>query len=124
MTAEYFSEIQRGQREINFICIKSGSLIEDIRWLIITMFKDHQINGTENVPLNVTLNVPLNVSLSKRMKFVLDLVIADRFITIEELALKSAVSEKTIKRDLDYLRNNNILRRMGSKKTGYWEISQ
>lgn len=73
----------------------------------------------KSVPLNVLLNVPL----SKRRKFILDLIIADRFITIEELALKIAVSEKTIKRDLDYLRNSNILSRMGSKKTGYWEIN-
>jgi len=73
---------------------------------------------------DVPLNVPLNVPLSKRRKLVLDLVIADRFITVEELANKSFVSEKTIKRDLDYLKNNNILKRTGSRKTGFWEIIQ
>ena len=71
---------------------------------------------------NVPLNVPLNVLLNERMELLLKLIHANKFITAEELAAACAVSDKTIKRDIDFLKNNTILKRMGSKKSGYWEI--
>ncbi|MBP3245767.1 MAG: DeoR family transcriptional regulator [Bacteroidaceae bacterium] len=32
------------------------------------------------------------------------------------------VSEKTIRRDLDVLREMNLIKFVGSRKTGHWEI--
>lgn len=54
-------------------------------------------NGTVNVPINV----PINVS---------------------NLATMFNVSEKTIKRDLYVLRDLNLIKYIGSNKTGHWEI--
>ncbi len=75
-----------------------------------------------NAPLNVPINVPKNVPLNERMKHLVMLINGDKIITVEELARQCAVSAKTIKRDIDYLKNKNILKRIGSKKTGQWEI--
>lgn len=75
-----------------------------------------------NAPLNVPINVPINVPLNERMKHLVMLINGDKIITVEELARQCAVSAKTIKRDIDYLKNKNILKRIGSKKTGQWEI--
>ena len=70
----------------------------------------------ENVPINDQKNDP-----KKRVNKILELIKENKFITIKELAHKLNVSEKTIKRDLDKLKKENILKRIG-KKGGYWKI--
>lgn len=74
-------------------------------------------------PLNVLLNDPLNVLLNERHKLLLKLINENKFITAKSLATSCAVSDKTIKRDIVFLKNKNILKRMGSKKSGYWELT-
>lgn len=64
-----------------------------------------------------------NVPLSERHKLLLKLINENKFISAEGLATACAVSYKTIKRDIDFLKNANILKRMGSKKSGYWELT-
>ena len=59
------------------------------------------VNGTVNVPVNVPINVPINTS---------------------GLATIFNVSEKTIKRDLYVLRDLNLIKYVGSNKTGHWEV--
>jgi len=51
---------------------------------------------------------PLNVHLSERMKLLINFINTDKVITVEELAIKCAVSDKTIKRDIDFLKNKLI----------------
>lgn len=74
-------------------------------------------------PLNVLLKDPLNVLLNERRKLLLKLINENKFITAESLATACAVSDKTIKRDIVFLKNKNILKRMGSKKSGYWKVN-
>ena len=69
-----------------------------------------------NVPINVPTNDP-----KKRMEKILDLIRADRSITIQALAHRLDVSEKTIKRDLEKLKKEGKIERVG-KKGGYWEV--
>jgi len=71
----------------------------------------------ENVPKNVPKNVPL-----KRLKNILKYIKEDKNITILELSDKIGVSDKTIKRDITKLKNENKVVRIGSLKSGYWEI--
>jgi len=56
------------------------------------------------------------------MKDLIKLIIINKYITIEEMAVKYDVNKKTIKRDIDFLKSNNILKREGSKKTGHWKL--
>ena len=62
-------------------------------------------------------NVPKNVP-KKRMQEIIESIKNNKFITIEELANNLNLSAKTIKRDLDKLKKDNILQRVG-KKGGY-----
>jgi len=71
---------------------------------------------------NKNNNVPLNVPLNTRQKAIISFVKKNSNITIEEMAAKYNVNEKTIKRDIEFLNNNNILKRVGSKKTGCWKL--
>ena len=50
---------------------------------------------------NDTVNVPINAS---------------------DLSIMFNVSEKTIKRDLYVLRDLNLIKYVGSNKTGHWEV--
>ena len=58
-------------------------------------------NSTTNVPVNVPVNAPVNAT---------------------NLAIWLNVSEKTIKRDLSFMQSAGIIKRVGSDKTGHWEV--
>lgn len=77
-----------------------------------------------NDPINDPINVLINDPISDRVKLVLQFIKNNKYITLQEMALKCNVSIKTIKRDIDFLKSNAILSRKGSRKTGYWEITE
>ena len=58
-------------------------------------------NGTISDTTNVSINVPINAP---------------------GLAIMFNVSENTIKRDLYVLRDLNLIKYVGSNKTGHWEV--
>ena len=57
----------------------------------------------KNIPVNVPVNVPVN---------------------IPNLASMLGVSEKTIKRDIAAMQSAGLIKRVGSDKTGHWEVVQ
>jgi len=73
----------------------------------------------ENVPKNVPKNVPL-----KRLDKIVEIMRENRDITIIELANILEVADKTIKRDVAKLKEQNRLKRVGSLKSGYWEVEE
>ena len=73
-----------------------------------------------NVGNDVGLNVGKNVGL-KRVDQILNLIKENSTITAEEMATIFNVTERTIDRDLSSLKKQNKLKRIGSKKSGYWE---
>ncbi len=70
-----------------------------------------------NVPINVPKNVPI-----KRLDKILKLMGKNRDITISELSVKLNVADKTVKRDIEKLKKANKIKRVGSLKSGHWEI--
>jgi len=78
---------------------------------------------TVKVPLsgNVTENVPVNVPV-KRAEKILLLMRKNSSITIPQLASIYHVNEKTIKRDIEKLKEKNKIKRVGSDKGGYWQV--
>lgn len=67
-------------------------------------------NGTLNGTLNDTLNLILNELKNKNN------------ITQKELSEKTGMSLRTIKRNIDVLKEKGYIEREGSKKTGHWKI--
>lgn len=76
------------------------------------------------VPLKIfkKLNVPLNVPLNERQEEIIHIINDNSKITQIELSETFSVNRETIKRDLNKLQEANIIKRTGSRKTGYWEI--
>ena len=52
------------------------------------------------------------------MKYI-DLISIHKNINVEELSIHFQVSEKTFKKDLDFLKKNKIIMHVGSKKTHF-----
>ena len=62
----------------------------------------------------------------KKMSRVLQevaLIINDKTISMEEIAKNLGVNSRTIKRDIDILKELDILDRNGSRKAGEWMIN-
>jgi len=79
-----------------------------------------------DIPVNVpvkTGNVPVNVPV-KRKDEIRKMLLVNPNLTADELAVAFSVTAKTIKRDFTALKNEGKLKRVGSDKTGHWEIIQ
>ena len=61
----------------------------------------------KNIPINVPVNIPVNVP-----------------VNVPNLSSMLGVSEKTIKRDIAAMQSAGLIKRVGSDKTGHWEVVQ
>lgn len=43
-------------------------------------------------------------------------------ITIQQIMVKTTLSEPGVKKNLKQLKDKKIIKRIGSNKTGYWEV--
>jgi ATP-dependent DNA helicase RecG len=74
-----------------------------------------------NDPLNDPLNDPYD-PLNNREQITIQMIRNNKYVTREEIAEKCKVSLETIKRDISKMQKNKIIKRIGSRKTGYWQI--
>jgi len=68
--------------------------------------------------LNIKKDVPL-----KRLDKIIEIITHNKEITIIELANILEVADKTIKRDISKLKEQNRVIRVGSQKSGYWKVN-
>lgn len=66
-------------------------------------------------------DAPENVPGNRAAK-ILDIVNLNSKVTIGELADMLQVDPETIKRDIDKLKKDNLLKRIGPERGGHWEI--
>ena len=69
---------------------------------------------------NVSVNVSANVSAKEK---IIDIITQMPAITVKELAKMLSVTERTIYRQIEMLKTENKIERVGSDKTGYWKIN-
>jgi len=112
---EYFTEAQLHRPE--FRNISDG--------FMVTVFAENSKISPNNVPDNVPDDVPDNVPDNvpdERRKKILQTIIRKSDITIKELSRIFHVNTKTIKRDLENLKSQKKINRIGPDKGGHWEI--
>ena len=73
-------------------------------------------------PINDPINDP--IKLTVRQESLLRLLQEEPELTRKKLAEKLGCSDSTVKRELQYLSEQGILRRIGSRKTGVWAINR
>ena len=68
------------------------------------------------------INDKINDKIEKLDQLIMDAIVDNKYITIPELSILIKKSEATIHRHLDKLCDNSLIRRVGSRKNGYWEV--
>ena len=61
-------------------------------------------------------------SVGKTSRIILDACQKNRDITIPEIAVLAGVTERSIERNIQKLQADGLLRRVGGRKEGYWEV--
>ena len=84
----------------------------------IEFMLDVILKTIENVPKAVTKNVP-----KERIKLIQYHMEQNKLITVKELAELLHVNIKTIKRDIEKLKAENKVQRIGSARKGEWKIT-
>jgi fido (protein-threonine AMPylation protein) len=74
----------------------------------------------KNVPINVLINVPIK----NRQKKIVAAISKDPHVSATKLAEKFGVTEKTIRRDLLLLKQQNMITRVGANKNGCWKVAK
>lgn len=80
------------------------------------------------IPLNKELlekNVDSNIKndiLNKTEKKILEVLINCPKTTINDIVSKTNLSESYINKIIKFLKNAGFIKRVGSNKTGYWEV--
>jgi len=112
---KYMEKAGTGVQRIKEACLSNNNLVE-------FSFSDsfQIIIKSNNVLDNVLDNVPDNVP--DRIKTIMYYIEHNKYITISEMAKLANVNEKTVKRDLEKLRKNEMIIRIGPDKGGYWEV--
>lgn len=72
--------------------------------------------------LNGKINDKINDNTNSFDKKVISTLKDNKYLTIPELATILKKSQDTIYRSLDKLMKLNIVKRVGARKTGYWDI--
>ena len=68
------------------------------------------------------INDRLNDRLNELDNTILKLIASNKYITTSEVSLTTNKSIATIQRHFASLMNKGLLKRIGSRKSGYWEI--
>jgi Fic family protein len=108
-----------------FVVKKLDSSVQMIKGLIADISETDEKQqkepvSTGDVSINVSINSGVNVSINSK---IIDVIIQIPSITVKELAKMLSVTERTIHRQIDILKAENKIERIGSRKTGYWKIN-
>lgn len=121
--AKFFTSVQfrigrfgRDEADLMFQDVVDGNIIQMTDRVI------EVLKSKNDDPLNAPLNDPLK--LSSLEKDILKLIVKDNQSTYDNLAISLSVSSATIKRAFRNLKVNGCIIRKGSKKIGYWMITE
>ena len=113
-----------------FELVRGGMMTTIIREKAKTiMGTNHIANETKVDPISDTTNVPLKsiVKLTERQSVIVELLRVNVPLNVPLNATKMSnmlnVSRKTIQRDLEELKNMGLITKLGSRKDGYWVLT-
>lgn len=128
---EWGSGIPRMFDEFSKYGLEEPELIDMDGDFRVNFYRNNRnVTKVENVTKNVTKNVTIENELKKyfsgkklsRMLDIVGLIEEDSKITVDTIAGKTGVTVRTIKRDMDTLREYKIVERQGSNVSGSWRL--
>ncbi len=63
-----------------------------------------------------------DIGYDNNVNLILNAIAEDPKITQKNLAIKTGLSTRTVSREIKELRDTGVIRRVGSDRSGYWEI--
>jgi len=83
-----------------------------------------RVKLNDKVPDKVPDRVPDKVpdKLSQNQKKIIELILLNNRISMQRMADKIGISKRKILVNINKLRDNHMLRRVGDNKTGHWEV--
>ena len=120
----YGSGISRIRKICHEYGIKEPRLEEILNGFKVTLFKE-KLADNNNVVDGVVDNVVDNVVdgiADVRLGSILKLIAGNNQISAARIAKILKVANRTIQRDIEKLKADQKLRRVGGEKTGHWEI--
>ena len=63
-----------------------------------------------------------SVKIGKSAWKILEMVHSDQFITIPEMAKKLGLTERGVEKNIQKLKEQNLITRKGGERSGYWEL--
>jgi len=84
----------------------------------------YQDRVLQNKVTDVTTNVTINGTLNDTQKQILEKINQNSEITYSELSDQTNKARRTIVRNMQKLKDKDIVKRVGSRKTGRWEINE
>ena len=73
---------------------------------------------------NDWINDTINDTKENREQNILNIIMRNKYSTRESLSAELGVSTATVGRELQKLQKIGLIKRIGSNKNGYWEISR
>jgi ATP-dependent DNA helicase RecG len=89
-------------------------------YLIVTIHKHEAFEKNEQV--NEKVNEQVNEQVN-RQETILAALIANPSITLKRLNEVTGISIATLRREMNVLKKSNRIKRVGSDKTGHWEVN-
>ena len=80
-------------------------------------------NNVTDARLIKILKLSENSKKTVRMLGIIEMIKKDENISVTEMAESLGVTTRTIKRDIDYLKEMKVVKREGTVKSGKWIIS-
>ena len=109
----------RGVPKIVSIYGKESIKIEKNRITVTIPFNKINVNSFEIVSDKVYHKVT-----NKTEDIIIDIIRDNPNITVNQLMIKTSLSEPGVKKNLKQLKEKGIIERVGSNKTGYWKIKE
>lgn len=109
---------QKGGRKIRILNLEPEAYDFGTSTIMVTIPFDRSGFGNVNATSNAT------VKLTEIEKTILGIIAADGSITVDAISKTTGKHRTTILRNLDKLKNKGLIERIGSDKTGHWEIKR
>lgn len=93
-----------------------------IHFMLSTISKTLEQNAPLNAPINAPVNIPANIADLKTLDAIVLLLQHNPHLTRQQLAEVIGKDLRTIGRAISKLQQTNQLKRIGSAKTGYWQV--
>ena len=114
----------RGIEKITHECLKHGLSAPEIQYDASFMLAMDASALLKKFKANDGINDGISdgINVGETSEKIITQIIANKHITVPELAKRLKVSSSTVERHLKGLKDEGKIRRAGSRKAGYWEI--